>query len=120
MRSIAGLQNRPTWGTGQRKSLTRRTPSGVESAQTTRQAHSAEQPTDENRISRDSLQEDEETLALAKKGSLKKWKRRRPCATCYSPCCSRWEWQGDRKSTRLNSSHSSISYAVFCLKKKNN
>src|SRR6201996_9669936 len=31
--------------------------------------------------------------------------------TChYSP---------DRKSTRLNSSHSQISYAVFCLKKKN-
>src|SRR5690348_18021722 len=26
----------------------------------------------------------------------------------------------DRKSTRLNSSHPSISYAVFCLKKKNN
>src|SRR2546430_2164407 len=26
--------------------------------------------------------------------------------------------QGDRKSTRLNSSHSQISYAVFCLKKK--
>src|SRR5207245_6271497 len=26
---------------------------------------------------------------------------------------------GDRKSTRLNSSHGSISYAVFCLKKKN-
>src|SRR5438309_11686652 len=26
--------------------------------------------------------------------------------------------QPDRKSTRLNSSHSSISYAVFCLKKK--
>src|SRR5437868_8704597 len=26
---------------------------------------------------------------------------------------------GDRKSTRLNSSHVSISYAVFCLKKKN-
>src|SRR5689334_19640662 len=26
--------------------------------------------------------------------------------------------RGDRKSTRLNSSHSSISYAVFCLKKK--
>src|SRR5260370_22085615 len=25
---------------------------------------------------------------------------------------------GDRKSTRLNSSHTSISYAVFCLKKK--
>src|SRR3712207_8023514 len=26
----------------------------------------------------------------------------------------------DRKSKRLNSSHSNISYAVFCLKKKNN
>src|SRR5260221_4262472 len=26
---------------------------------------------------------------------------------------------GDRKSTRLNSSHTVISYAVFCLKKKN-
>src|SRR5207245_3715709 len=30
------------------------------------------------------------------------------------PCARR-----DRKSTRLNSSHGSISYAVFCLKKKN-
>src|SRR5438445_7196701 len=28
------------------------------------------------------------------------------------PCCT------DRKSTRLNSSHANISYAVFCLKKK--
>src|SRR2546430_12843972 len=27
-------------------------------------------------------------------------------------------WKQDRKSTRLNSSHSQISYAVFCLKKK--
>jgi len=26
-------------------------------------------------------------------------------------------WQKDRKSTRLNSSHLGISYAVFCLKK---
>src|SRR3712207_6895393 len=31
---------------------------------------------------------------------------------CPSGC------QGDRKSTRLNSSHANISYAVFCLKKK--
>src|SRR2546427_7990748 len=35
-----------------------------------------------------------------------------------------WTWiptrpRRDRKSTRLNSSHSQISYAVFCLKKKN-
>src|SRR2546427_1250233 len=30
-----------------------------------------------------------------------------------------WLRSLDRKSTRLNSSHSQISYAVFCLKKKN-
>src|SRR3712207_8083406 len=30
------------------------------------------------------------------------------------------EERGDRKSTRLNSSHANISYAVFCLKKKKN
>src|SRR5258708_31871090 len=30
-----------------------------------------------------------------------------------------WSWTADRKSTRLNSSHQIISYAVFCLKKKN-
>src|SRR2546430_11375101 len=30
-----------------------------------------------------------------------------------------WPSGVDRKSTRLNSSHSQISYAVFCLKKKN-
>src|SRR2546430_9812045 len=29
-----------------------------------------------------------------------------------------WRTTQDRKSTRLNSSHSQISYAVFCLKKK--
>src|SRR5258708_10171454 len=33
--------------------------------------------------------------------------------------CSRNLLEGDRKSTRLNSSHQIISYAVFCLKKKN-
>src|SRR5438309_6470200 len=35
------------------------------------------------------------------------------CRGLFSPCGLQ-----DRKSTRLNSSHSSISYAVFCLKKK--
>src|SRR3712207_8107386 len=30
-----------------------------------------------------------------------------------------FEQEGDRKSTRLNSSHANISYAVFCLKKNN-
>src|SRR5437879_11037469 len=34
----------------------------------------------------------------------------------HSPGQRRWR---DRKSTRLNSSHRCISYAVFCLKKKN-
>src|SRR6266481_1560614 len=33
-------------------------------------------------------------------------------------CAFGYAAKGDRKSTRLNSSHSSISYAVFCLKKK--
>src|SRR5437868_12651759 len=32
--------------------------------------------------------------------------------------CDLQRWAEDRKSTRLNSSHVSISYAVFCLKKK--
>src|SRR2546427_3317188 len=35
-------------------------------------------------------------------------------------CKGRVVVTGDRKSTRLNSSHSQISYAVFCLKKKKN
>src|SRR2546430_13019610 len=34
------------------------------------------------------------------------------------PCMAHLLKTGDRKSTRLNSSHSQISYAVFCLKKK--
>src|SRR3712207_8702446 len=33
------------------------------------------------------------------------------------PSCRGKKGQGDRKSTRLNSSHANISYAVFCLKK---
>src|SRR3712207_7747618 len=34
------------------------------------------------------------------------------------PACLITLWTRDRKSTRLNSSHANISYAVFCLKKK--
>src|SRR3712207_7264254 len=34
-------------------------------------------------------------------------------------CALRLVLAGDRKSTRLNSSHANISYAVFCLKKNN-
>src|SRR5437879_7618177 len=47
------------------------------------------------------------------------------CQSCPSKCGRRWTappalaWARlDRKSTRLNSSHRCISYAVFCLKKK--
>src|SRR6266480_2252074 len=40
----------------------------------------------------------------------------RGCSTCRP---TRSRPRRDRKSTRLNSSHMSISYAVFCLKKKN-
>src|SRR5262245_62753415 len=36
-----------------------------------------------------------------------------------SPACKLKSTTADRKSTRLNSSHLGISYAVFCLKKKN-
>src|SRR5207245_3405908 len=42
----------------------------------------------------------------------------RPAASCPPRAAATcWRWV-DRKSTRLNSSHGSISYAVFCLKKK--
>src|SRR6266581_7180395 len=44
--------------------------------------------------------------------------RSRARRTRPSPGCC-WS-TADRKSTRLNSSHPSISYAVFCLKKKKN
>src|SRR5690242_20775528 len=53
--------------------------------------------------------------------------RRLPHAVASAGCSQVWPHpgqslvkltKGDRKSTRLNSSHMSISYAVFCLKKK--
>src|SRR5256885_11094869 len=45
------------------------------------------------------------------------------CQTCSDECPvaifgKKLPYPGDRKSTRLNSSHLVISYAVFCLKKK--
>src|SRR2546430_5680675 len=40
----------------------------------------------------------------------REWRNAAESATAFG--------SGDRKSTRLNSSHSQISYAVFCLKKK--
>src|SRR5690606_41945642 len=50
--------------------------------------------------------------------------QRRKCRIPPFPACAQLLGQlssrrfGDRKSTRLNSSHVKISYAVFCLKKK--
>src|SRR3712207_7017487 len=41
------------------------------------------------------------------------------CANVANLLLSRAAVRGDRKSTRLNPSHANISYAVFCLKKKN-
>src|SRR2546430_4696160 len=41
-----------------------------------------------------------------------------PAHGCHPSPSSSTESNRDRKSTRLNSSHSQISYAVFCLKKK--
>src|SRR5258707_8320600 len=41
--------------------------------------------------------------------------RRQPRAVCVTTIA---DANRDRKSTRLNSSHANISYAVFCLKKK--
>src|SRR5438105_6432538 len=38
--------------------------------------------------------------------------------SCPKHSTSDLVWSADRKSTRLNSSHEWISYAVFCLKKK--
>src|SRR5206468_5531610 len=47
--------------------------------------------------------------------TLGPWARPSKCPA-HGPSVGR----GDRKSTRLNSSHDQISYAVFCLKKKKN
>src|SRR3712207_8814573 len=41
------------------------------------------------------------------------------CTRVYHRLVERADLRLDRKSTRLNSSHANISYAVFCLKKKN-
>src|SRR2546427_2847383 len=51
---------------------------------------------------------------------FRSWTGQRPrcCWTSHWPGRSRSRSWTDRKSTRLNSSHSQISYAVFCLKKK--
>src|SRR2546430_11331315 len=48
------------------------------------------------------------------------WRGSQPLFSAFWVCGTSTPAEaGDRKSTRLNSSHSQISYAVFCLKKKN-
>src|SRR2546430_8272945 len=70
-----------------------------------------------------------EIYTLSLHDALPIWESRCVSGTCCSsPSTSRQSCSragrpspsvlGDRKSTRLNSSHSQISYAVFCLKKK--
>src|SRR5690606_39877781 len=49
-------------------------------------------------------------------GSIQVWSQ---VLSGYLPALQAWHLGIDRKSTRLNSSHVKISYAVFCLKKKN-
>src|SRR2546430_7246067 len=53
--------------------------------------------------------------ALVPRAARGRARRRRPGPARLAPRDGR---RGDRKSTRLNSTHSQISYAVFCLKKK--
>src|SRR5207248_10945575 len=54
-------------------------------------------------------------IRLARTRRRRSSRRRRVRARRISLLCTRGR---DRKSTRLNSSHRTISYAVFCLKKK--
>src|SRR2546427_3712356 len=60
------------------------------------------------------------TLSLHDALPISRIKARRSLAMGRSSgiSCTSRPSDGDRKSTRLNSSHSQISYAVFCLKKK--
>src|SRR6266478_9524857 len=51
-------------------------------------------------------------------GPVARLRSRRCCRRCQLSRTRSRMSLGDRKSTRLNSSHSQISYAVFCLKKK--
>src|SRR3712207_8002473 len=62
-------------------------------------------------------------LPLCFGGLLRRRWRRRVSQADVGPAAAvtigqRWAPVLDRKSTRLNSSHANISYAVFCLKKK--
>src|SRR3712207_6847225 len=70
-----------------------------------------------------------QSLGASERGNSEEYAERCCCAEdlfphwCEASCCLveyNYKSSSDRKSTRLNSSHANISYAVFCLKKKNN
>src|SRR5207249_12128588 len=67
------------------------------------------------------VERERELADLVVRAHRQRWQRRL-ARELASGTGERVQWQGhaagDRKSTRLNSSHVSISYAVFCLKKK--
>src|SRR5262245_63057221 len=68
-----------------------------------------------SRPSANEMDSSDDPCAIAR--MLTPWLPRMPNTRPAVPGCLRNH--GDRKSTRLNSSHLGISYAVFCLKKKN-
>src|SRR5207302_7103236 len=61
-------------------------------------------------------QDAQDNRARDQNAARRRWKRRGAGEHHRSPARG---GRADRKSTRLNSSHVKISYAVFCLKKKN-
>src|SRR2546430_9653680 len=62
--------------------------------------------------------EDQRTGRLVPEEKLDLRRRQPPARRHHAERDLREDQRRDRKSTRLNSSHSQISYAVFCLKKK--
>src|SRR6202012_6247407 len=63
-----------------------------------------------------------EIYTLSLHDALPIYRARKRCCACQraSERLGSGKYPPDRKSTRLNSSHTVISYAVFCLKKKKN
>src|SRR5205807_9353592 len=74
-----------------------------------------DEPTPPRKLDR-RIPRDLETICL--KAMAKPPERRYASVTAFLEDIRRFEAGEDRKSTRLNSSHLVISYAVFCLKKK--
>src|SRR2546430_3309184 len=60
------------------------------------------------------------TVLIGPEGGLAEAEQEAAVAAGFTPVRLGPRVLRDRKSTRLNSSHSQISYAVFCLKKKKN